>query len=92
MNGIVRVIARLREDDAGSQVKIVSPKPLLIPRGPLCLIVPAWTCPHRLTKVIKSGDSSLVAAYRYDHRGLRIEKTTPTGTVRYSWNDAEQTG
>jgi RHS repeat-associated protein len=44
----------------------------------------------RLTKVTKVADGSTVAAYRYDHRGLRIEKTTASGTIRYSWNDAEQ--
>lgn len=44
----------------------------------------------RLTKVTKSSDGSLIAAYRYDHRGLRIEKTTPAATTRYSWDNQER--
>jgi RHS repeat-associated protein len=50
----------------------------------------AYDAAGRLTKVTKTADGSLVASYRYDHRGLRIEKVTPAGTVRYSWNDQEQ--
>ncbi len=49
----------------------------------------AYDAAGRLTTVTKA-DGSPVASYRYDHRGLRIEKSTPTGTVRYSWNDQEQ--
>jgi RHS repeat-associated protein len=44
----------------------------------------------RLIKVSKASDGSLIAAYRYDHRGLRIEKATPAGTTRYSWDDQER--
>jgi RHS repeat-associated protein len=50
----------------------------------------AYDAAGRLTQVTKAGDGSMVARYAYDHRGLRIEKTTPTGTIRYSWNDQAQ--
>lgn len=44
----------------------------------------------RLIKATRTSDGSLIAAYRYDHRGLRIEKTTPAGATRYSWDDQER--
>jgi len=43
-----------------------------------------------LTKVTKVSDGSTVATYEYDYRGLRVSKTTSSGTVRYHWDNKDR--
>ncbi|MBE0448894.1 MAG: RHS repeat-associated core domain-containing protein, partial [Actinobacteria bacterium] len=45
---------------------------------------------NHLTKVTKVSDGSTVATYEYDYRGLRISKTTPSGTTKYHWDSKER--
>jgi len=40
---------------------------------------------NQLTQVTRVSDGSVVAAYAYDYRGLRISKTTSAGTTTYLW-------
>jgi YD repeat-containing protein len=45
---------------------------------------------NHLVKVMKVTDGSTVAIYDYDYRGLRVSKTTATGTTYFHWDDQER--
>ncbi|MBT2757912.1 RHS repeat protein [Mesobacillus foraminis] len=45
---------------------------------------------NQLVKVTKVSDDSVVATYTYDYRGLRISKTTDSGTIYFHWDDQER--
>ncbi|MDA8213353.1 MAG: carbohydrate binding domain-containing protein [Clostridia bacterium] len=50
----------------------------------------AYDGENRLVRVTRVSDGSTVATYEYDYRGLRISKTTASGTIRYHWDDKER--